>query len=193
MTPRIPPMEAPYPDGVGERLESMMPAGVAPIALFRTFVHNLPMTDGLAAWGRYELSRDLSISMRDREIVIDRTTARCGCEYEWGVHVLFFAERVGLTDTQVSSIVHGDSSDPCWSDDRDRVLLDAVDELHDTSALTDATWERLAGHFDAPQLLDVLLLAGWYHAISYVANGARVALEDGAPRFDDVRPAAPAA
>ena len=49
MTPRIPPMEAPYPDGVGERLESMMPAGVAPTALFRTFVHNLPMTDGLAA------------------------------------------------------------------------------------------------------------------------------------------------
>jgi hypothetical protein len=25
--------------------------------------------------------------MREREIVIDRVTASCGAEYEWGVHV----------------------------------------------------------------------------------------------------------
>ncbi|HEV7760231.1 MAG TPA: hypothetical protein VGO78_14620 [Acidimicrobiales bacterium] len=31
--------------------------------------------------------------MRDREIVIDRTCARCGCQYEWGVHVAFFGDR----------------------------------------------------------------------------------------------------
>jgi hypothetical protein len=29
------------------------------------------------------------------------------------------------------------------------------------------------------------MLAGWYHAISFVANAARVACEDGAPRFAD--------
>jgi hypothetical protein len=27
------------------------------------------------------------LSLRQREIVIDRTTARLGCAYEWGVHV----------------------------------------------------------------------------------------------------------
>jgi hypothetical protein len=32
------------------------------------------------------------------------------------------------------------------------------------------------------------MLCGWYHAISFTANGARVALEDGAPRFSDVAP-----
>jgi hypothetical protein len=31
------------------------------------------------------------------------------------------------------------------------------------------------------------MLAGWYHAISFTANAARVALEADAPRFDDVR------
>ena len=30
------------------------------------------------------------------------------------------------------------------------------------------------------------MLFGWYHAISFAANGARVAREDGAPRFADV-------
>ncbi len=47
------------------------------------------------------------------------------------------------------------------------------------------TWEALACHRAEKQLLDVLLLAGWYHAISFAANGARVELEPGAPRFAD--------
>jgi hypothetical protein len=38
-----------------------------------------------------------SIGLRDRAIVIDRACARCGSEYEWGVHVALFAARVGLT------------------------------------------------------------------------------------------------
>jgi alkylhydroperoxidase family enzyme len=43
-------------------------------------------------WGRYELGRTLSLSRREREIVILRTTGRCGCEYEWSVHVAYFAD-----------------------------------------------------------------------------------------------------
>jgi hypothetical protein len=46
---------------------------------------------------------------------------------------------------------------------------------------------RLARLFSQEQLLDLLMLAGWYHAISFTANGARVACEDGAPRFADVQ------
>jgi len=43
------------------------------------------------------------------------------------------------------------------------------------------------------QVLDLLLLAGWYHAISYAANATGVALEAGAPRFADHTPIAVAA
>ena len=81
---RIAPVEAPYEPDVGAQLRSMMPAGVEPIGLFRTFVRNLPMAEAMHGWGRYELGRHLSVPMRAREIVIDRTCARCGCEYEWG-------------------------------------------------------------------------------------------------------------
>jgi len=35
--------------------------------------------------------------------------------------------------------------------------------------------------------IDVCMLAGWYHAISYAANASRVPFENGAPRFDDYR------
>jgi alkylhydroperoxidase family enzyme len=187
MTPRIEPVQPPYPPEVGERLAAMVPPGVPPILLFRTWVRNLPMTAAMNGWAGYELSRRLSLSMRDREIVIDRTCARCGCEYEWGVHVAFFAERAGLSAAQVTSLVHGGADDPCWDDERDRLLIKAADALHEEADMGDELWHRLARQFTAEQLLDLLMLAGWYHAISFTANAARVAGEDGAPRFADVR------
>lgn len=183
---RIAPVAPPYDPQTDELLASMMPPGVPPIGLFRTFARNVPMTTALRGWGGYELGPQLSLTLRDREIVIDRTCVRCGAEYEWGVHVAFFAERAGLTAEQITSLTHGDSADPCWTDDRDRALIDAADALHDDADLDDDLWNRLAEHVDEQQRLDLLLLCGWYHAISYVARGARVELEPGAPRFSEV-------
>lgn len=188
---RIAPVAPPYLPEVAARLEAMMPPGVPPIGLFRTFVRNLPLATAMGSWGAYELSRRLSLTLRDREIIIDRTCARCHCEYEWGVHIAFFADRVGLTSGQVISLTHGTASDPCWSDERDRLLIAAADALHDFAAVADDLWDRLAQHFSDEELLDLLMLAGWYHAISYAANGAKVELEPGAPRFTDVLPEPP--
>jgi len=184
--PRIQPAAPPYTDEVAERLEAMMPPGVPPIGLFRTFVRNLPMTTAMGSWGGYELSKRLSLTMRDREIVIDRTCARCRCEYEWGVHIAFFADRVGLTSAQISSITHGDASDACWPDERDRVLIEATDALHDNADINDQLWSRVEQHLSDEQALDLFMLAGWYHAISYTANGARVEPEPRAPRFHEI-------
>lgn len=187
--PRIAPLEPPYTDEAGAQLASMMPAGVPPIGLFRVFARHLPMTGAMHGWGRYELGRQLTLTMREREIVIDRTCARCQCEYEWGVHLLFFAERTGLSAPQITSLTHGAASDPCWADERDRMLIEAADALHDSADLDDELWHRMTQVFTGEQLLDLLMLAGWYHAISFAANAARVPAEDNAPRFADVRPA----
>ena len=187
MATRIDPVRPPYSPDVAERLGVMMPPGVPPILLFRTFVRNLPMTSAMSGWGSYELSKRLSLSLRDREIIIDRTCARCRCEYEWGVHVAFFAGRAGLSGEQVTSLTHGRPSDPCWTDERDRLLIQAADALHDSADIGDDLWCLLAGAFSEEQMLDLLMLAGWYHAISFTANGARVGCEDGAPRFADVQ------
>jgi alkylhydroperoxidase family enzyme len=185
---RITPLEPPYADDIGEELAAMMPAGVAPIALFRTLIKNRTMTTAMRPWGGYELSRDLTLSLRQREIIIDRTCARCRCEYEWGIHVAFFADRAGLDAAQITSLTHGGPTDPCWTDPVDRLLIEAADQLHDNADLDDAIWPELERQFDERQLLDVLLLAGWYHAISYVATATRLATEPGAPRFTDAAP-----
>ena len=185
MNPRITPLEAPFEKETGEILAAMMPPGVPPIALFRTFAKNLPMSKAMRRWGSYELSRELSLSMRQREIVINRVTALCKCEYEWGVHVAFFAERVGFTREQVTSLTHGNGSDTCWSDDAEAALIQFVDALHEGANANDSQWEGLARHLNEQQMLDVCMLAGWYHAISFAANSARVPLEFGAPQFTE--------
>ena len=184
---RIAPLSPPYDESTGALLESMMPAGVPPIALFRTFARNPAMATAMHGWGSYELSKKLSVDMRTREIVIDRVCARCGCEYEWGVHVAFFAERVGLTDEQVRSLTHGDASDACWDVRRDALVIQLVDSVHDTATVDDALWKELSEELSEQQLLDLLMMAGWYHAISFTARASGVPLEPGAPRFADYR------
>jgi alkylhydroperoxidase family enzyme len=187
MALRIAPLESPFEEDVAVQLRSMMPAGVPPIALFRTFARHMPMARAMGEWGHYELSRGLSVSLRDREIVIDRTCARCGCQYEWGVHLVFFAEKAALGPEQLTSLTHGDATDPCWVSERDRLLIELVDQLHDHSVIDDALWARLCRQFSSEQLLDLTMLCGWYHAISFTALSAGVPLEEGVPTFDDVR------
>ncbi len=183
--PRIQPLDPPYESEVADFLTAMMPPGQPPLRLFRTFARNATMMAAMREWGAYELGRTLSLSRREREIVIDRTCALCGCEYEWGVHTAFFGERVKLSQPQVFSLVHGSAADACWSEERERLLILAADALHERATIDDALWGRLAAAFNEPELLDLLLLCGWYHAISYAANAAGIALEEWAPRFVD--------
>lgn len=75
MPARMAPTEAPHPSEVAEVLHRMMPGDEEPIALFRLYAHNLPLTEALRAWGSYQLSRRLSLGLRDREILIDRISA----------------------------------------------------------------------------------------------------------------------
>ena len=181
---RIPHLVPPYLPEVEAALAIMHPKNspVEPLKLFRTMARNLPLGAAMAQLGPYMLGRSANFDMRSREIVIDRVTAQCNCEYEWAVHVAGYAKRVGLTEDQIYSIVHGSGEDSCW-DAKDGGLITMVDELHSNGHVTDATWAALSAHFDEKGLMELLVLTGWYHAISFLANGARVELEDWAPRF----------
>jgi alkylhydroperoxidase family enzyme len=185
VTVRIAPLDPPYDTETSDRLAAMMPPGAEPIALFRTFAKNLPMTRAMQDWGSYELGKELSVGLRDREIVIDRTCARCGCEYEWGVHVTYFAERARLSPEQVVSLARGGADDACWDVARDRLLLRLVDALHDDASVDDQLWVALCAEFSEAQLLDLTMLCGWYHAISFTARAARTPFESWAAALGD--------
>jgi alkylhydroperoxidase family enzyme len=175
--PRIAPLEPPYDDAQQAVLDPLGP----PIALFRVFARRPELTTGVAGWGRYYLSRQSALSLRQRELVIDRVSARCGADYEWGVHVAVFADKVGLTKEQLQSLASGTAGDDCWTDPADRAVLGAVDQLHETHDLDDPTWTALVDAVGEHGALDVLLVAGWYHAIAYAVRALRLPLEPGAP------------
>lgn len=180
--PRVLPVEPPYDQDTAAALEPLGP----PIALFRLFARRPDRARGVYGWGRYYLSRQSALTIRQRELVIDRTTALCGAEYEWGIHIAVFARKAELTAAQVRSVTAGGPDDPCWTDPADRAVLHAVDALHARSDLTDDEWDRLVSATGQDGAIDLMLLCGWYHAISYVARAARLAPEPGSPTIADI-------
>lgn len=177
--PRIAPADEPYPTEIATALARIMPTGVEPLVLFRTMARNPRVFERMFAGGLLDKG---TLSLRQREVVIDRTTARLGAEYEWGVHIAFFADKVGFDAERIAATVRGPADAPCWSDD-ERALLAAVDDLVDQRSLGDETWARLAAHFDEAQILEVIALAGYYHTISFLCRALDLPLEPYGARF----------
>jgi alkylhydroperoxidase family enzyme len=176
--PRIEPVEPPYSPEVQADFDKMM-RGAPPLLLFRTVARNPRVLQRMMAGGLLDRG---SISLRARELMILRTCARCGAEYEWGVHVASFGEKAEWTSEQLHSSVHGGAGDSCWTD-ADRLIIRLADELHDTNTVGSALWQSAAEHFSAEQLVELIMLAGLYHAVSFMANACGVQREQFAPGF----------
>jgi len=183
MSPRIAPLEPPYDDETAEILRKWMPPGadVEPLRLFRTFAVHPDLAARMRPLGAGILGHGL-VDPRDREIVIHRTCARAGAEYEWGVHAVAFGRPLGLTEEQLTATVTGDADDPAWSE-RDALLVGLCDELHETATVSDGLWERLAAEWPPEQLLELVITAGWYRLIAYVINACGIEPEDWSQSF----------
>jgi alkylhydroperoxidase family enzyme len=177
--PRITPAEPPYEPAIANELARIMPPGVPPLLLFSTMARSPRIFARMFAGGLLDKG---PLALRQREILIDRTTARLGCEYEWGVHIAFFAERVGFTSEHVAAIAAGPGDAPCWTPE-EQALIALVDDLVDRRAISDATWGTLSRHFDEAQILEAIALVGYYHTISFLCVGLELPLESYAARF----------
>ena len=175
---RIAPLEPPYEAEIQSHFDRIM-RGAPPLMLFRV------MASSPRAWEKFRAGSLLDrgpLSLREREIVIDRTCALTGCEYEWGVHVATFAQAAGLTQEEVRATVHEGADAPCWSAS-ERALIAAVDALHARATLTDDEFSALSSHYDEAKIFEIILLCGFYRTVSYLANGLRLPLEEKAARF----------
>jgi alkylhydroperoxidase family enzyme len=161
-----------------------MPPGspLEPLLLFRTIMVHDELASRMRRLGAGILGPRATVPAQLREVMIHRTCGLTGAEYEWGVHAVAFGAPLGLTDEQLRSTVHGSSSDPCW-DRQQSLVFELADQLHRTSTIADPLWRGLAEEFDPPQILELIVTAGWYHVIAYVCNGARLAPENWAAPF----------
>ena len=182
--PRLAPLDPPYDPEVDRTLTRMMPPGMEPLKLFRTVAHNRHILDKLRSTGAYLLNFG-TLDPAERELVIQRTCARCGCEYEWGVHAAVYGPQVGLIGAKLDATVTAGPSDAVWSG-REALLIALVDELHDAGNVSDETWSALADRYDEAQLVELVALTGQYHGVSYLANALGVEREEAAARFPAV-------
>jgi alkylhydroperoxidase family enzyme len=176
--PRAAPARPPFAPDMQALLDRTM-RGAPPLRLFTTLARDPRLFHKFFAASLLDRGH---LTTRQREIVIDRTTALCGAEYEWGVHIAIFGQHVGLTPTQRHSLVHGGPHDDCWPDD-ERPLLHLCDALHADCDVDDALWATLRRTFSEDAMLELLMLAGFYRTVSYLSNALRLPLEPGAARF----------
>jgi alkylhydroperoxidase family enzyme len=178
---RIAPLEPPYDPEIQAHFDRIM-RGAPPLMLFRVIAGNA------RAWEKFRAAGLLDrgpLSLREREIVIDRTCALTGCEYEWGVHVATFAAAAHLTDDQVRATVLGGADASCWSE-REQVLIATVDALHARATLSNAEFKAMSAHYNDAKIFEIILLCGFYRTVSYFANGLALPLEERAARFPEM-------
>jgi alkylhydroperoxidase family enzyme len=177
-TTRIPPIDPPYADSIQAEFDKVM-RGAPPLLLFRTVARNPRVLQRFLAGSLLDRG---SIALRLRELIILRTCALCGAEYEWGVHVAIYGENAAWTTEQVYSTVHGESKDSCWSSEEGSVIR-LADQLHTANGISEEVWKEASSVFAAEQLIELVMLAGLYHAVSFMVNAFGVHHEEFAPRF----------
>lgn len=171
---RLPLPKPPYEGDVGERIERWK-AG-SPLStpeIFEAFHIHPDLASRTGVLGAGFLGHNL-MGTRDREIVIDRVTGKHGAEHEWSLHATIFGGAVGLTDEQLDSTVTGPAeSADLWSDDELR-LMEVADQLADTADLDDDAWAFLSDRYDDKQIVEFVLLVGWYRTVSSLCNTLRI-------------------
>jgi 4-carboxymuconolactone decarboxylase len=143
--------------------------------IFTTLGHNPTALQAFLAWGGYVM-RKTQLSARERELAILRVGYLCKAGYEWAQHSRLGKE-AGLTDEELARIKIGPASND-WSV-RERLLLQACDELHVDYFVSDATWRALLEHFDQRQCMDLVFVIGHYTQVCMMLNTFGIQLDDG--------------
>lgn len=137
MANRLAPIGEPFPEEIARLLETYPRRGGYLLSLFRTFANSARfLRKGVGNF----LDKDSPLTLREREIVILRTTAKLDCEYEWGVHVAAFAKAAGLAEEQIAATRNAPSNADCWRPD-EGLILRGVDELCDHGRVRSDTYD----------------------------------------------------
>lgn len=180
-TPRIAPVErtaatpqqAELLDGLGS---------MSGLNLFSTLAHHPRLLKSWLGFGGRLLFGGV-LPQRDREIVILRSAARSGSDYEWGQHV-GIGRTAGLSDDEILACADERPSEGL--DEWSRLLVQATDELVDDHRLAPATWNGLAERYDDAAMLEFTLLVGHYVMLAGMLNSVGVATEGPLPRIGSV-------
>jgi 4-carboxymuconolactone decarboxylase len=172
--PRVAPIdESQWSDAVKETLRQIKVGQGEVPNIFKTLAHHPELLRRWLVFGNHVLFKS-TIPARERELIILRIGWLCEAEYEWAQHVRI-GKQAKLTDDEVHRIKVGPTA-AGWSE-RDKVLLEATDELYKDAFITDATWQGLSKHYNTQQLIDIVFAVGQYNLVSMALNTLGVQLD----------------
>lgn len=145
-----------------------------------TLCRHLDAAEKFLTWGYHIMGDTSTLGGRERELLILRVGWLCDAEYEWGQHVIF-GRKEGLTREDFARIKEGPGA-PGW-DAFDAALLQAADDLHNDSCISDSTWATLSARYNDQQMMDVIFTVGQYHTVSMTLNSLGVQLDKGVEGF----------
>jgi 4-carboxymuconolactone decarboxylase len=180
-TPRISPLEADQWDEEAAEVMQQFPGRSRTFNIFTTMANHPGLLRRWLVFANHVLGKS-TLPAREREILILRIGYLCRAEYEWGQHVVI-GKRAGLTDAEIKGIAEGPGSEAFG--DRDRLLLQAADELRADAFIADGTWRALRDHFNEQQLMDIVFTVGQYNLVSMALNTFGVQLDPGLPTFEE--------
>lgn len=161
----------PYDEWDFEALAEISPGMKPPeLSVVGFFAHHPELARSFLAWNHYANSRRSTLSRETREIAILRVAWVRHSDYEWAQH-LKIARRAGVGDDTVAMIRSGERAGVAG------LIVAAVDELTESSAIGDETYAALAREFSERQLIDLVFLIGTYSLLSMAFNTFGVELE----------------
>ncbi|MDO8795860.1 MAG: carboxymuconolactone decarboxylase family protein [Vicinamibacterales bacterium] len=174
-TPRIAPIEI-----ASFTPEQRAAAGPTPNLNLRTALYEPELGKRWWSWLTFVWNADnrvgSALTLYDKELVILRVNWLCHDDWVWGQHVPI-AKRNGRNDEDIVRIPKGPGARG-WNE-KDRLLLQAVEELHEDQFIADATWNGLAKIYNTKQLLDLIFTVGNYHLNAMFTNSVGMPLAPG--------------
>lgn len=144
--------------------------------------------DLLAPWLGFglPLAAQGQVPMRIRELLILRVALRCSCEYEWANHVLG-AISAGRTFAEIEALAQGTGS---WSG-AEAAGLALVDDLCADDCASEETWKALTATYTEGEIIELVMLIGFYRMNAGFLNSLGVPAEPGRPRLGQGMPNQP--
>jgi alkylhydroperoxidase family enzyme len=145
--------------------------------IFKVLAHHPKLVKRWTPFAGHILSKQ-TLPFRDRELLILRIGWLNQAPYEFAQHELI-AKRGGLSDEDIARVKQGPKA-AGWSA-HEAALMQAADDLYETSVVSDTTWATLSKTYSTEQMIDVVFTIGQYNMVSWALNSFGVPLDDFLP------------
>jgi alkylhydroperoxidase family enzyme len=146
-----------------------------PINLHRQLVHSPGMARAFGTMGLY-IRHDSTLNPRLRELAILQVGWTARSPYEWSHHVKIGFD-FGVTEHDVRALIADSAGVDTALGAAERAVLAAARHLTTEATLTDGLFEALRPHFSDTDLVELLVIIGFYAGVVRVLASLGVDVE----------------